>query len=206
MASLEDKGFTSQMQSSDINLNLITFPFKNSSRTIQWHKASFNDVIRVQYGDPVQWVIEFTIHTRDRYSSLSINTKFLHQYLLLNIYYFDFRVNLTSFPKYEILPKHQRLKEMRAFHTSEQNRYILTLSLDHANITDMGYYQLIVYNEENETPFEPNLDMTLYVESKPEVTLAAENPKGFYEENQNVTISCDVVSYPINITRYSITV
>ena len=60
-------------------------------------------------------------------------------------------------------------------------------------------------NEENETPFEPNLDMTLYVESKPEVTLAAENPKGFYEENQNVTISCDVVSYPINITRYSIT-
>ena len=67
MASLEDKGFTSQMQSSDINLNLITFPFKNSSRTIQWHKASFNDVIRVQNGDPVQWVIEFTIHTRDRY-------------------------------------------------------------------------------------------------------------------------------------------
>ena len=117
---------------------------------------------------------------------------------------YHFRVNLTSFPKYEILPNNQRLKEMRAFHPSEQNRYILTLSFDHANITEMGYYQLIVYNEENGTPFEPNLDMTLYVESKPEVTLVAENSEGFYEENQNVTISCDIVSYPLNITRYSV--
>ena len=40
--------------------------------------------------------------------------------------------------------------------------------------------------------------MVLYVKAKPGVMFEGENSHGFYQEGENIGLSCNIKSYPIN--------
>ena len=80
------------------------------------------------------------------------------------------------------------------------NRYIVTLILDQAKINDMGHYVLNIFDENTGKPFEPHLNMSLFVQAKPKLSLA-NKPSIFHMEEQNIKLTYKILSYPLNETK-----
>lgn len=178
-AAQNENGKTTEMRSSDIaTFNLVQFA--NDDHAIEWHKDTFNEDIYVEEGQPAKWVIGFTIHRKDRQ-------------IMTNITTFDFTRIGGGVSLFQ--------KEMKKVDHG-QNRFILTLSLEHVDITDMGQYQLRIYDDEDGTVFEPTLAMLLHVTGKPRVSFQGQHPQGYYHPGEKVDVACHVLSYPMNETRY----
>ena len=78
----------------------------------------------------------------------------------------------------------------------------MTYPLFKVQLEDMGEYELKIHDKKTNKIFHPSLNMTLFVKSKPKVSLEASNPSGFYYENDKIqTIAtCDIISYPLKET------
>ena len=88
----------------------------------------------------------------------------------------------------------------------DPNRFRLTLELEQADVSDMGKYELRIYDKldgEDKSVFQPTLPMFLYVKAKPDVTFqgGTENSHGFYHQGEHIGLTCNIKSYPIKETR-----
>ena len=79
----------------------------------------------------------------------------------------------------------------------DPNRFTLTLDLEGAYVTDMGQYELRIYDEDKSI-LRPTLPMYLYVKARPGVSFIGENFHGYYHEGENIGLECNVKSYPID--------
>ena len=79
----------------------------------------------------------------------------------------------------------------------DPNRFTLTLDLEGAYVTDMGQYELRIYDEDKSI-LHPTLPMYLYVKARPGVSFIGENSHGYYHEGENIGLECNVKSYPID--------
>lgn len=174
---LDENGRVFEARSEEIYFNLVQFD--NDEHAIEWHKDAFNEIILVEEGQPVKWVIGFTIHRKDRQK--------VQQTPMLDFIRVDYQKSLF---------KGQTKRDERAL-----NRFVLTLELDHVEVSDMGQYELRVHDDELGSVFEPSLPMFLYVKGKPRVTFEGQNPQGFYQPGEEINFNCSVLSYPINETR-----
>ena len=101
------------------------------------------------------------------------------------------------------ITKHNRFKKERVKNIDkEKHRYEVKLVLTKVQLEDMGNYELKIHDKITDQTFHPSLNMTLFVNSKPNVSLEADNPSGFYYDNENVqTIgTCGIISYPLEET------
>ena len=129
----------------------------------------------------------FTIDSQDRPNSIHIHRK-------------D-RSNLTHPPLLELIKLDadgtNNFSSQIKNDSYDPNRFTLTLDLEGAYVTDMGQYELRIYDEDKSI-LRPTLPMYLYVKARPGVSFIGENSHGYYHEGENIGLECNVKSYPID--------
>ncbi len=169
-----------EARSAEVELNVISFDTGYTNH-IEWIDDAFNNEIMVPEGTDVKWVIGFTIHRKD-YTGYITDPGF------------EFTKDGAT-----LLPSEKFFPDLRRSSETNLNRFSLTLELFDVNPLDMGKYRLVIFDQGR--PFQPK-DMNLYIRTTPLVTIRGENNDfGFYSEESLHNFGCDVLSYPINLTR-----
>jgi hypothetical protein len=180
----DEIGNTVEARSEQIKLNIIHFKDDfMTSKTIEWHRDAFNPEIHVKDGN-VKWIIGFTLHRKDRGP-------------IMNNPIYDF----IKVDKVKTMITGSKFDTHIDPEMDYNNRFTVTLNLYNVDPSDMGEYQLRVYDDDDGSSFEP-ISMFLYVMTKPKVSFQVENPIGFYREGQWHRALCNILSYPMNETRY----
>ena len=184
----DENNYTIEAKNTKYTFNLIEFPL-DEEHAIEWHMERFNEVIELNEGEPLKWIIDFTIHNKGR---IILKTQPL----------FNFTRKSTSSSN-NVVPSFDYNLTSDMY---RDNRFTLELKLKRVQTKDMGHYKLQIYDGDHGSFLAPSLNMTLYVKTKPKVTLqvdgAGAEPKLYYIlEGEDIDMTCHVLSYPIEETR-----